>query len=77
MHIGLIGVGRIGAFHASTLRGLPEVDALVITDADTSRARRAASPCPPEDALEAFYVAEARELSRHRQQPVLTAEVRR
>jgi myo-inositol 2-dehydrogenase/D-chiro-inositol 1-dehydrogenase len=29
------------------------------------------------DALEAFYVAEACELSRHRQQPVLVAEVRR
>ncbi len=25
MHIGLIGVGRIGAFHASALRGLPGV----------------------------------------------------
>jgi myo-inositol 2-dehydrogenase/D-chiro-inositol 1-dehydrogenase len=30
-----------------------------------------------EDALEAFYVAEACELSRHRGQPVLVAEVRR
>ena len=29
-----------------------------------------------EDALEAFYVAEACELSRHRQQPVLVTEVR-
>ena len=42
MRIGLIGVGRIGAFHASTLRGLPGVDALIITDADTSRARQVA-----------------------------------
>jgi len=39
-------------------------------------AGRAASPCTLEDALEAFYVAEACELSRHRQQPVLVAEVR-
>jgi myo-inositol 2-dehydrogenase / D-chiro-inositol 1-dehydrogenase len=40
-------------------------------------AGRAASPCAPEDALEACYVAEACELSRHRRQPVLVAEVRR
>jgi myo-inositol 2-dehydrogenase / D-chiro-inositol 1-dehydrogenase len=39
-------------------------------------AGRAASPCTLEDALEAFYVAEACELSRHRQQPVPVAEVR-
>jgi myo-inositol 2-dehydrogenase / D-chiro-inositol 1-dehydrogenase len=42
MRIGLIGVGRIGAFHARTLRGLPGVDSLVITDADTDRARQLA-----------------------------------
>ncbi len=34
MRIGLAGVGRIGAFHAETLLGLEEVDALVVTDAD-------------------------------------------
>jgi myo-inositol 2-dehydrogenase / D-chiro-inositol 1-dehydrogenase len=39
-------------------------------------AGRAASPCTLQDALEAFYVAEACELSRHRQQPVLVTEVR-
>jgi myo-inositol 2-dehydrogenase/D-chiro-inositol 1-dehydrogenase len=33
MRIGLIGVGRIGAFHARTLTALPAVDELVITDA--------------------------------------------
>jgi myo-inositol 2-dehydrogenase / D-chiro-inositol 1-dehydrogenase len=42
MRIGLIGVGRIGVFHAGTLRGLPAVDALVITDADTGRAQEVA-----------------------------------
>ena len=42
MRIGLIGVGRIGVFHASTLRGLPGVDSLIITDADTDRARQVA-----------------------------------
>ncbi len=39
MRIGLIGVGRIGAFHARTLRGLEQVDSLVVTDADLDRAR--------------------------------------
>jgi myo-inositol 2-dehydrogenase / D-chiro-inositol 1-dehydrogenase len=39
MRIGLIGVGRIGAFHARTLRSLAEVDSLVVTDADLDRAR--------------------------------------
>jgi myo-inositol 2-dehydrogenase / D-chiro-inositol 1-dehydrogenase len=35
------------------------------------------SPCTPQDALEAFYVAEACELSRHRGEPVRIGEVRR
>jgi myo-inositol 2-dehydrogenase / D-chiro-inositol 1-dehydrogenase len=39
MRIGLIGVGRIGAFHASTLRGLQGVDSLIVTDADLTRTR--------------------------------------
>jgi myo-inositol 2-dehydrogenase / D-chiro-inositol 1-dehydrogenase len=39
MRIGLIGVGRIGAFHAATLRGLAGVDSIVVTDADSARAR--------------------------------------
>jgi myo-inositol 2-dehydrogenase/D-chiro-inositol 1-dehydrogenase len=43
MRIGLVGVGRIGVFHASTLRGLPGVDSLIITDADLERARQVAS----------------------------------
>jgi myo-inositol 2-dehydrogenase / D-chiro-inositol 1-dehydrogenase len=33
MRIGLIGLGRIGAFHASTLRSLDTVTSLVVTDA--------------------------------------------
>lgn len=32
MRIGLTGVGRIGAFHASTLAGLDEVEEVVVTD---------------------------------------------
>ena len=33
MRLGLIGLGRIGAFHAQTLTALPVVDSLVVTDA--------------------------------------------
>jgi myo-inositol 2-dehydrogenase/D-chiro-inositol 1-dehydrogenase len=33
MRLGLIGLGRIGAFHARTLSELPAVDSLVVTDA--------------------------------------------
>lgn len=32
MRLGLIGLGRIGAFHAETLIGLPGVESLVVTD---------------------------------------------
>lgn len=40
MRIGLIGVGRIGAFHAQTLSDLSEVDELIITDAAPDLAQR-------------------------------------
>jgi myo-inositol 2-dehydrogenase / D-chiro-inositol 1-dehydrogenase len=33
MRLGLIGLGRIGAFHAETLAGMSAVDTLVVTDA--------------------------------------------
>ncbi len=33
MRVGLAGAGRIGAFHASTLAGLADVDAVVVADA--------------------------------------------
>ena len=33
MRLGLIGLGRIGAFHAATLSELPAVESLVVTDA--------------------------------------------
>jgi myo-inositol 2-dehydrogenase / D-chiro-inositol 1-dehydrogenase len=42
MRIGLLGVGRIGAFHAQTLTDLPAVDELVVTDAVPDLARRVA-----------------------------------
>ncbi|MFF2011003.1 Gfo/Idh/MocA family oxidoreductase [Streptomyces sp. NPDC058195] len=38
MRIGLIGTGRIGSFHAGVLARHPEVDALVVADADRARA---------------------------------------
>src|SRR6478609_3403414 len=33
MRLGLIGLGRIGSFHADTLSQLPVVESLVVTDA--------------------------------------------
>lgn len=38
MRIGLIGTGRIGTFHSTALQRHPEVDALVVADADAGRA---------------------------------------
>ncbi|HLL37843.1 MAG TPA: dehydrogenase, partial [Streptomyces sp.] len=32
MRIGILGLGRIGAFHAETLSGLDAVESLVLTD---------------------------------------------
>ncbi|MGC5411365.1 Gfo/Idh/MocA family oxidoreductase, partial [Streptomyces sp. DT225] len=42
MRIGLIGTGRIGAFHAATLAALPAVDRLVLHDAVEQQARELA-----------------------------------
>jgi myo-inositol 2-dehydrogenase/D-chiro-inositol 1-dehydrogenase len=42
MRIGVIGVGRIGLFHARALRDHPEVDSLLLTDLDPDRAGQAA-----------------------------------
>lgn len=43
MRIGLIGAGRIGAFHAATLAAHPDVDQLLVADADPERAARVAA----------------------------------
>ena len=43
LHVGVVGVGRIGSLHTSTLRTLEGVSRLTLTDADAARARRAAS----------------------------------
>jgi myo-inositol 2-dehydrogenase / D-chiro-inositol 1-dehydrogenase len=42
MRIGLAGVGRIGAFHADTLRRHPAVESVIVADADSGRAREVA-----------------------------------
>jgi len=44
MRIGLIGAGRIGAIHARTLAGLPQVDSVMIADVDAARAEEVARP---------------------------------
>ncbi len=43
LHLGVVGVGRIGAFHARTLVGLPVVASVTIADADRSRAHQVAA----------------------------------
>ncbi|MEW2354833.1 Gfo/Idh/MocA family oxidoreductase [Spirillospora sp. NPDC029432] len=43
MRIGLAGAGRIGARHAAALREAPDVEALLVADADPGRARELAA----------------------------------
>lgn len=43
MKIGVVGTGRIGAFHAQTLRTLPAVDEVIISDLATERGRAVAA----------------------------------
>ncbi len=38
LHVGVVGVGRIGAFHAETLSALEDVSSLTLADADAARA---------------------------------------
>jgi len=59
MRIGLIGLGRIGAFHADTLAALDRVDELVVTDpvaaavdTVTTRIRKATAVGSPEAVLD-------------------------
>ena len=60
MRIGLVGVGRIGAFHAATLKGLPAVDQVVVADADASRAELVAKDLGLEFAPDVRRVARER-----------------
>ncbi|HEX6074313.1 MAG TPA: Gfo/Idh/MocA family oxidoreductase [Micromonosporaceae bacterium] len=43
MRVALIGAGRIGGLHAATLRHLPEVESLLIADADAELAQSVAA----------------------------------
>jgi myo-inositol 2-dehydrogenase / D-chiro-inositol 1-dehydrogenase len=43
IHLGVVGVGRIGAFHVQTLLQLESVGRLTLADVDADRARQAAS----------------------------------
>lgn len=43
MRVGVIGVGRIGSFHAAVLKQHPQVASVTITDADAGRAATLAS----------------------------------
>jgi myo-inositol 2-dehydrogenase/D-chiro-inositol 1-dehydrogenase len=58
-HVGVVGVGRIGLFHARTLRALAEVSRLSVADAEPTRAEQAAHELgaaavrTPEDLVEA------------------------
>jgi myo-inositol 2-dehydrogenase/D-chiro-inositol 1-dehydrogenase len=42
MRIGLVGAGRIGAFHAATLKDLGSVEEVVVADVDPARAQAVA-----------------------------------
>jgi predicted dehydrogenase len=42
MRVGVVGVGRIGAAHAEVVRDHPDVDSVLLADADASRARAVA-----------------------------------
>lgn len=63
MRIGLAGAGRIGARHAATLCGFPEVGALVVADADPRRARelsdRQGPPAEAAGTVDALFAAAA------------------
>jgi myo-inositol 2-dehydrogenase / D-chiro-inositol 1-dehydrogenase len=55
VRIGLLGLGRIGAFHAQTLAALPVVDSLVVADLQPSVTRQVAAlvDAEPAESMEA------------------------
>src|SRR4051794_17086151 len=50
LHVGVVGVGRIGAFHAANLRALDGVARLTLTDAEPGRATAVAQELGAETA---------------------------
>jgi myo-inositol 2-dehydrogenase / D-chiro-inositol 1-dehydrogenase len=59
MRIGFLGVGRIGRSHAAVVKSHPDVDSLVLGDADSQRARLAADElgCERVDAVDDIFTA--------------------
>ena len=53
MKVGLIGVGRIGAFHARTLSSNPKTESLCIVDANQDLARKVAAQVGADTASDA------------------------
>ncbi|GAA2453549.1 Gfo/Idh/MocA family oxidoreductase [Actinomadura vinacea] len=71
------GTAPAGPPHTGFLERFAEAYAAELRAFADVAAGRAASPCPPEESLEAFYVAEACEVSRRERRTVAVEEVRR
>jgi myo-inositol 2-dehydrogenase/D-chiro-inositol 1-dehydrogenase len=56
--VGLVGAGRIGAYHAALLRATPGVERLTVADADPERAERVAARTGAEVAADAERLVE-------------------
>jgi myo-inositol 2-dehydrogenase/D-chiro-inositol 1-dehydrogenase len=59
MRLGLVGLGRIGAFHAGTLNDVPAIDSLVVTDVLPERVKHIVNRYGAEgaDSLDALLAA--------------------
>jgi myo-inositol 2-dehydrogenase/D-chiro-inositol 1-dehydrogenase len=59
MRLGLVGLGRIGAFHAGTLTDIPAIDSLVVTDLVPERTKHVVDRYGAEgvDSLDALLAA--------------------
>src|SRR2546425_4801146 len=60
MRIGLVGLGRIGTFHTKTLKSIPAIESLVVTDIVPDRTKQAVERFGVEgvDSLDALFAAE-------------------
>src|SRR2546423_2920307 len=59
LHLGVVGVGRIGVFHAATLVELDNVAAVTLADADADRAKQIAEELGTHAAASPEALAEA------------------